>query len=228
MQDDAHKADFSGAETEVLLLISTHCAHCAAVLQIVTAMVKQGSIARLSIINLEQSPEVAQQMGVRSVPRLQIGSLVFEGELTQQEITQWLSLAGSKEGERRYLENLLIEGQVNQAIDYIKKQPDAIKTVAEFMLDAEAKINLKLGVGVIFEEFASGSEQSLTSVMDRVIPQLLEYVKHTDARIRSDACHYLSLTRRREFLPVFKQCLQDENPDVREIAQESLDELGKL
>ena len=204
---------------EVLLLISSHCAHCAAVLKVVTAMVKQGDMTALKIMNLEKVPELAQQLGVRSVPWLKIGEFVFEGELTAAEIQHWMNEVSSEQGEKVYLYEMLIDGNVDKVIDYIKQTPHALQTVAKFMLDADAKINLKLGVGVIFEEFASDA------LVDTVIPQLLAYIDSDDARVRGDACHYLSLIGRDEFVPVFEECLLDDNVDVREIAQESLDEL---
>jgi len=208
-------------EPEVLLLTSSHCVHCTAVMQVVTAMVKQGDIAALKIINLEKRPELAQQLGVRSVPWLKIGEFVFEGELSAIEIKHWIDEAGAQQGEKVYLSGMLIEGKVDKVIDYIKQTPDALQTVAEFMLDADAKINLKLGVGVIFEEFA------MDSLIDGVIEQLLEYINHEDARVRGDACHYLSLTGRKAFIPVFENCLLDNDADVRAIAQESLDDLSE-
>jgi len=206
---------------EVLLLISSQCAHCAAVMKVVTAMVKQGDIAALKIVNLEKRPELAQQLGIRSVPWLKIGEFVFEGELSATEIKRWVDEAGEQQGEKVYLSEMLIEGNVDKVIDYIKRTPNALQTVAEFMLDADAKINLKLGVGVIFEEFA------MDSLIDGVIEQLLEYINNEDARVRGDACHYLSLTGRKAFIPVFEKCLLDDDADVREIAQESLDDLSE-
>lgn len=209
----------SKKKPEVLLLISTHCAHCVAVMQVLTAMLKQGELSALKIINIEQAPGIAQQMAVRSVPWMQLGEFVFEGELTKKEIQEWIIASGSPQGEKDYLIETLSAGKVDQAIGYIKRSPAAITTVAQLMLDVDAKINLKLGIGVIFEEFATDP------LIEYVLPQLQTYTEHDDARVRGDACHYLSLTSREEFIPVFEQCLLDDDEDVREIAQESLEAL---
>ena len=50
-------------------------------------------------------------------------------------------------------------------------------------------------------------------------------LSNKDARIRGDACHYLSLTKDVSYVPAIKKLLSDENEEVREIAQDSLDEL---
>ncbi len=206
----------STRKVTVLLLISTHCAHCAAALQIFTGMVKQGQIAKLEIINLEQLPDMAKQMGVRSVPWMQIGDFVFEGVMSQQEILSWVSRVADPQGEHDYLQELLLSGKVNDVVGYIRKRPQALKVISSFLDDADAKINLKLGVGVVFETFAS------EALMDDVIPDLIRYLEHNDPRVRADACHYLALSGRRTLIPVIRKCLQDEDKDVREIAADGL------
>jgi len=206
-------------EVGVILLISTHCAHCALALQILTGMVKQGRIAKLEVINLEQSPQTARRMGVRSVPWMRIGDFVFEGVQTQQEISNWVSRAADPNGERDYLQELLVTGKVNDVIAYIRKRPAALKVVSGFLDDADAKINLKLGVGVVFETFAG------EAVMADVIPDLTHYLEHNDPRVRADACHYLSLSGDKTLIPEIKKCLQDEDKDVREIATDGLQQL---
>lgn len=87
------------------------------------------------------------------------------------------------------------------------------------MADPEAKINVRLGVGVIIEDMAISEEFKV------VIPRLIEYLSNADARIRGDACHYLSLTKDVAYMPDIENLLSDENEEVREIAQESIDEL---
>ncbi|MFA5082687.1 MAG: HEAT repeat domain-containing protein, partial [Hydrogenophilaceae bacterium] len=54
-----------------------------------------------------------------------------------------------------------------------------------------------------------------------------ELTVHGDARVRADACHYLSLTRSAEARAYLTHCLQDEDDVVREIATESLLALGE-
>ena len=41
---------------DALLLISTHCPHCPAMLTALADLVKQGTVGRLEVVNLEQRP----------------------------------------------------------------------------------------------------------------------------------------------------------------------------
>ena len=81
---------------------------------------------------------------------------------------------------------------------------------------------MRLGVGVIIEDMAESSQ------FEAVIPQLIDYLSNKDARIRSDACHYLSLTKNPAHIPLLEKLLSDDSEEVREIARDSLDELNAV
>ena len=78
---------------------------------------------------------------------------------------------------------------------------------------------MRLGVGVIIENMAQ------MEAFKMVIPRLLDYLSSEDARVRGDACHYLSLTKDTSYVPDIEKLLSDDSEEVREIAQDSLDEL---
>ncbi len=206
----------------VTLLITRQCSHCAAVLQLLTGMVKQAEIARLEIINLEQDASLADSLGVRSVPWIKIGERVFEGALSAGELRYWIENAQSMEAETAYLGELLQAGKVDQVLQRIEAQSDRVMALVPLMDDADAKINLRLGIGVVFEHFAG------TAVLQNTVSALAERLRHRDARVRGDACYYLALTRRADVVPLLRACLDDDHADVREAAQDGLDELGDL
>jgi HEAT repeat protein len=81
---------------------------------------------------------------------------------------------------------------------------------------------VKLGVGVVFEEFAG------QPALRQLVADLGELTRHEDARVRADASHLLSLTQTAEAQPWLLDRLQDENAEVREIAAESLQALGEV
>jgi len=203
----------------VLMLMSSHCSYCVPMIQILTDLMKAGKIAELRIVNIEMLPALAAEHGVRSVPWLQVGPFELAGARTKQELMLWLDRATHAEGMRDYLEEVLAEGNLAAANKLIEQNPQALHSVLELMADAEAKINVRLGIGVIIEELAE------TQPFKAVIPRLLDYLLSDDARIRGDACHYLSLTKDRAYVQEIEKLLSDANEEVREIAQDSLDEL---
>ena len=201
------------------MLLGTHCPHCPVVLNALAELVKQGVIASLEVVNLEQKPEIARQLGVRTVPWVRIGWYELEGLRSKAELQQWAQKAGSGEGALDYFSEVLAEGKVSRMLDILAHQHELMTHVIELLRDAEAKINVRLGVGVIMEEFAH------RDWFVDYIDTLGELCGHDDARVRGDACHYLSLTNNARALPYVEALLDDSSDDVREVAAESLQEL---
>ncbi len=203
----------------VLMLMGKQCAYCGPMMKILTELMKAGELAECRIVNIEDNPELARQLGVRSVPWLQIGPFELLGSRSRQEISTWLQRASSFEGLTEYLDEVLAEGNISYANKLIQRYPQALENVITLMTDPEAKINVRLGVGVIIEEMAE------SEAFKAVIPRLIDYLSSKDARIRGDACHYLSLTKDRSAIPFIEKLLTDESEEVREIVQDSLDDL---
>jgi HEAT repeat protein len=80
----------------------------------------------------------------------------------------------------------------------------------------EAPIQARIGLGAILENLQN--EQILRDQ----VPALSELARHTDSRVRGDACYYLGLSGSPEALPVLNERLTDDNTDVREIASEAI------
>ena len=207
---------------DVLMLMGTQCAYCLPMMKLLSELMKAGHIGELRIVNIEENPDLAIQLGVRSVPWLQIGPFELQGSRSKQELLLWLQRASSSEGLTEYLEEVLSEGNIKLANNLIQHHPQALENVVELMADSEAKINVRLGVGVIIEEMAESAH------FKSVIPNLLKLLSSSDSRLRGDACHYLSLTKDTTYIPVIQELLSDENEEVREIAQDSLDELRAI
>jgi hypothetical protein len=201
---------------EALMLLGTHCPHCPSVLGSLSDLVKQGVISRLEIVNLEQRPDIAQQLGVRSVPWVKIGQFELTGLHSKAELQSWAEQAGSEQGMTRFVEQLLNQGEVQQVLAMIEKDAGVMHALTGLVSDADAKINARLGAGVIMEEY-EGRQQ-----LKALVPELGKLTRHHDARVRSDACHYLSLAHDASVRKYIEPLLDDESEDVREVAEESL------
>jgi HEAT repeat protein len=188
-------------------------------MQMLMEFMKLGLIAELRIVNIENAPELASELAVRSVPWLKIGPFELTGSRSKQELQLWIQRASSLDGVTDYLVEMLSEGNIKVASKLVHGYPKALENVIDLMADPEAKINVRLGVGVIIEEMAE------SETFKSVIPRLLDYLSNEDARIRGDACHYLSLTKDMSYIPDIERLLADASEEVREIAQDSLDDL---
>ena len=220
MTNDSKNMDRENiTSTEVLMLVGTHCSFCGPMLKIVSEMVKQGDFATLRVVNIEQDQTLASELGVRSVPWLRIGPFELAGVRNKEEIKLWLDRANSEGGITAYLEEILAEGNVSTANKFVKRYPKALDNVIDLVMDAEGKINVRLGAGVIIEDMAESDAFKV------VIPRLVDALSNKDARVRGDACHYLSLTKDTQYLPLIEPLLSDTSDEVKEIAQDSIDDL---
>ena len=214
-------AEINNSPPEALMLLGTHCPHCPSVLGSLSELVKQGVIARLEVVNLEQRPETGRELGVRSVPWVRIGLFEFSGLHSKAELQSWAEQAGTEQGMTKYFEQLLGDGEVMRVLGMISKDHGLLHALIGLVSDADAKINARIGAGVIMEDY-EGKPELLA-----LIPELGELTRHADARVRSDACHYLSLTHDDSVKRYIEPLLDDEHEDVREVAEESLAELNE-
>lgn len=204
---------------DALLFLSSHCPHCPAVLAALTDLLKQGSIGRLEAVNLEVQPEAAATLGVRSVPWLRLGPFVLTGARTPGELADWARRASGEEGMVDAFHDLLKTGELQQVLDLVAARPERLAALLPIVGNPEASMNVRLGAGAVLEEYA-GSPPLMA-----IVAALGALSRHADARVRADACHYLGLARHEEARPWLAARLDDDDPDVREIALEALESL---
>ncbi|MDR3395352.1 MAG: HEAT repeat domain-containing protein [Parasulfuritortus sp.] len=188
-------------------------------LLILSDMVKQGELGRLDIVNLEARPEIAKEWDVRSVPWVRIGMFELTGLHGREQLRLLIERAASPTGMADHFHDLLRDGELAQVLDQIRRDPGNLAALLPIVANPEASINVRIGAGVVFEEFSGHP------AMQALAMPLGELTEHADARVRADACHYLGMTGTGEARIWLTRRLQDEDANVREIAAESLEAL---
>ncbi len=204
---------------DALMLLGTHCPHCPAVLAALSEMVKAGDIGKLEAVNVEARPDIAAALRVRSVPWIRIGGFTLTGVHSKAELQQWAKRAGSVEGQMAYLEEMLGSGQLAEAVEFVRNTVGSMEAVIRLLADSQQKINVKAGIGVIFEELEG------TEMLAAAVDELGKLLSSESPEVRADACYYLGLTHAESARPYLERCLKDEAPEVRDIAAESLESL---
>ena len=204
---------------KALILVSGHCPHCHALEKLLRERTAGKALGELQVINIEKSPEIAQHYGVRSVPWLQLGDFVFDQALTPVELDRWIEQATQKSGPSRYIAYLLEHGKLAKAVDWIEKGNASLKALVSTLRDPDTKINVRVGIGAILEHFEN------TDTIRVILPDLVDLLQESSATVRIDACHYLSLTHDRDAIEPLKTMLKDQDPQVRQVAEESIQAL---
>jgi thioredoxin-like negative regulator of GroEL len=213
----SYTADMNESRPSALLMTAPGCPHCAGMKQGLQHLADEGLFSQLRIVDISQQPGLAEEYGVRSVPWCELGRFELAGAHTESELRQWVDRATRHEGMLIYLGELLDGGQLATAERVLRRYPDELPWLLVLMQDNDQSINVHLGIGALFESMQG--ELLLADLLE----ELGKLTQHAEARVRGDACHYLALTGNVRAIPWLEASLQDDNEDVREIAEEGLE-----
>ena len=205
---------------DALMLKGIHCPYCPTVLKSLQELVESGHIGKLETWNIEENQELARELGVRSVPWVRIGPYELGGLRSPAELREWAEKAGSAAGLSKWLDELLGNGRIDEALELVTAGESGIDALLELFADADTRLNTRIGISAIMEDL-QGSDQ-LRGIVDR----LGSMTRHSDAHIRGDACHYLSLSGDARSVDHIRPLLEDDDAGVREIARDSLAAFG--
>lgn len=203
---------------DALLLMTGGCPHCPAALQALTVLLKEGAIGRLQVINVAVHIEEAEARGVQSVPWIRIGPFEVEGAATPGKLRELAQGVNDDKIFDAWLLDLLKAGKRQKFEALVKQEPQRIHALARMMKNPEASMAIRLGIGAILEEFQG------TGYSEPLVAELAELLASDDRLLRADACHFLTLIGTEAIRPHMLACVDDADPEIREMAEEWLAE----
>ena len=210
---------YSSTKPDALLLFTSTCPYCPAVLAALNDLVKSGDIGRLEVVNIGTHPDSARRYGVRTVPWVRIGPFELEGLRSPAELKQWVERAGTPEGLAEYFHDLLKEGALPKVSAQAGRDPATLDALLRLLGDTDTELTVRIGINAVFEALEGDD------ALQRTVPALIALGTHRDAHVRGDAAHLLSLTHNPSVQSHLERLLNDEIADVREIAREGLERL---
>ena len=211
----------SSEQPEALLLVSPGCQYCRGMHKLLDELAASGKLSKLTVVDIAEQPQVAQQFGVRSVPWLRINDFILQGAHTPGELNRWIEASKQEDGMSQYLDHLLDTGGLALAEKLIQEKPDRLAALIPLARDPETSMHVRVGIAAILEEFHDVTGKR------KLVPALAEIARSEDVKVRADACHYLALTGAKEAIQVLQDYRNDENEIVREIVNEGILELQK-
>ncbi len=206
---------------DAYLLLAPGCAHCPSVLDGLSRLLKAGKLGRLEVVNILAHPDAAVQAETRSVPWCRIGPFELDGAQSPAELANWTQLATEGKGLGAYYSHLLETQRPHKVAKAILQTPVSIIELMELLQDPQTPMSVRIGIGVVLEDLQGNA------ALRHGLPTLLQLASAPEANIRADAAHYLGLIEHTDSIAALKSLLQDEHPDVREIAAESLEQFNK-
>lgn len=199
-----------------LLFTAPGCPHCSGMKAALSILQQEGAIAALEIVDATLEVERARQLDVRSVPWLRIGRFEFEGQMSVGELRAWAEQAAQPTGLKQYFFEMLKRGQRAKVERLIREEGQRSIALAELLADPEASMAVRIGIGAVLEELQGSG---MTAAM---VPKLGEILRDPEPRNRADAAHFLSLIDGAQALSLLRDCLDDPDAAVREIAYDAL------
>jgi len=122
---------------------------------------------------------------------------------------------------KKVIGDFLEMGHAENIIAMFKHDSSYYDWTGELLVDE--RLNVRLGLAIIFEELAlTDSEQ-----VKNAIPSLVKVIEtEAEPLYRGEALSLLGIIQDKTVLPVVKNALNDPSPQVREMAQMVLEELG--
>lgn len=202
--------------SNALLFTMPACPHCPGVKAALNVLLQEGTIASLEVVDASTDIERAQALGVKSVPWLQLGPFQFEGAMPLGELRQWAERAAHPEGVKTYFFEMLKSGKRAKVEQTIRSHPQHAAALADLLLDPETSMAVRIGIGAVLEELQG---EELTEAM---VPKLAQILRMPEPRNRADAAHFLSLMDGAAAFRLLRDCLDDPDAAVREIAYDAL------
>jgi HEAT repeat protein len=114
-----------------------------------------------------------------------------------------------------YMEN----GFLENIIDMYRHDATLYYLIAELIQDE--RVRVRLGATALMEELKKMDADHVILAQENLLPLL----HHADAVVRGDAANLVGLIGNSASLPRLKELMEDENGNVRLIAQEAIQEL---
>jgi len=204
---------------EIKLFIMQGCQLCPQMEAIFKDMHKNGAIDRLEITDLAQHPEIAQQYHIRSVPYYFIDGVAFNGLKSQHDIEQILQQDDNAKW-RQLIVEALSSGQLEQAEQFIRQQPQAREAMLQLLADDETALVVRIGLSAIIEAMAG------EGLLKDYEAQFIRLAHTTNPTIAQDAIYYLSLLGSDNSLQTLTDIANDKSSAVHEQAAELLQDIA--
>ena len=219
LSSDPATMDEEMAEASVEVLMAPACPHCA---KVVGACSQVAAVRRqilLAVIDVQHFGDLSYD--IKSVPAVVVDH--YHTSIGPLEKKELLAILGDRESSHFYarsLESMIKANRLEEAAQMVASEAGHIALVA---LMRAGGFQERLGLMMLAEEALEQDAHCL----DGAVPLLLPLLQTDDASLRGDTADVLGKIGAPGAREALEKLLSDTNEDVREIAQEALDELRK-
>lgn len=204
---------------ELLVFIGPTCPHCPKAVRAAIELALLNDQISAVIIDVMRFPTLAEQLSIKSVPFTLLDRTLGEtGVIPPNELAQRVLSRNTLDFELYLFNSMLESGKLDQATATVQEKPDLF-AAAWRKSTTSSRVGLMLIAEEILEEDQAG--------LDSVVEALIEVLSFDDIALRGDTADILGQIGHHGAAPALEKLTSDPNPDVAEIATDSLEMIAE-
>ncbi len=218
---DHERLDSLKANIRITVFVAATCTYCPEMVRVVLALAARQPLITVTIVDAVQFGDLAERFKVKSVPTTVINdSTIFIGRVGVAKLIDHLVGSQGPESLTATLESMIESGWAEDAAALLcrLKEPQAV-----LPLYVSKEFAKRIGALVTFEEALTIDPH----ILDPMVDDLTDLLFQEDVGLRGDTAELLGKIGHPAAIPALKKALNDTDRDVREAAEEALQELEK-
>ena len=208
-----------GVRSEITVFIAPTCPHCPRAVSSAIEVALANREVSVRVVDAQFFTGLAEKQAIKSVPLTLIdGELRLTGVVEASRLAEHLLERGGEAYRARVLRSLIEEGLIDRAARMIVTPDGSGAFAAEW---ATSTTSLRMGLMLAASEALMLDATALDGRVEAISRQL----GSSDASLRGDTADLLGQIGHPSAEPGLEKLLDDSNPDVAEIASESLEQV---
>ena len=204
---------------ELLVFIGPTCPHCPRAVRAAIDLALVNDQVSAVIIDIMRFPALGEELGIKSVPFTLLDRTLGEtGVIPVDELAQRVMSRNTLDFELFLFNAMLESGRLPEAIETVQKTPSIFSAAWR-----KSTTSSRVGLMVIAEEILEDDQAGL----DSVVSELLEVLDFDDIPLRGDTADMLGQIGHSAATAALEALTNDPNPDVAEIATDSLEMIAE-
>ncbi len=213
------KLKLEGCRGEIKVFIAPVCPHCAQVVESVNRIAIANPEIKVTVIDVMLYPDLIEKYEITSTPTVIIGDVKLVGAHSLEELLDWTEKAlCGKDYRVDYYVKLLEDGRIDEVKQAVEKEEN-LMLLADILERQE--LLARAGAMMILEELFRKNPEKLKGVKQRI----LKILEKDNPVALQDAAYILGKIGGKEDIPYLKKLLNSRDEDVRDAAEEAIEEI---
>jgi hypothetical protein len=204
---------------DITVFITSSCPNCPNAVRAANQLAVLSEMVTVTIIDVEVFPHLGERYKVRSVPMIVIDDeLLINQVIPIQELADKILSRGADSFSEAAFFSLVNTGNIDRAANRLLEGGQA-----DYFLSAWRKSSLSTRIAL--QMVATEAMEKDPAVLHGIVQELIVELNSKDDSLKGDTADLLGMIGHADAKEPLEALLQDDNPDIVEIAEDALDNL---